>query len=455
MKRFIISAVLLLACYSVDAQTAHFTGCFKDKIDPAIAKPFLTNASNPSEPYIPVEVKSDGSFEFDLKCPKPTRYIMALEEPHTGLMLYVEEGMKADLQINFKEVSENGMDRVACVVDYTGDNKDCYDYLQTASFGQDINPLLTKYYGKDNPDLTFGTFREEMRCIVDKAEAQFCKIGTTAFRKYMKEDYEMKFNASLRWYEEMVTKFDSAYDTFMNIDNHDDPADMQTAMSYGSYVRKFKTPEGNDKTVYFLKNIRNYYSNPTVIAAVASQVATNVMNNAPANIEEIYQAYKAAVGTPALAVEQVYNHYKSFVPGAPGVNFTMQDINGKPVKFSQLKGKAVYFDMWATWCGPCCMEIPYMEKLAEHFKGDKRIQIISVSLDKNKEAWKKKINKDKPQWPQYIMPDNFESELCKTYEITGIPRFMMFDKNGKIISIDAPRPSNENIIEWIEGNLKK
>ena len=57
-------------------------------------------------------------------------------------------------------------------------------------------------------------------------------------------------------------------------------------------------------------------------------------------------------------------------------------------------------------------------------------------------------------WPQYIMPDNFDSDLCKAYDIQGIPRFMMFDKNGKIIAIDAPRPSEENIIEWIEKNLK-
>lgn len=132
----------------------------------------------------------------------------------------------------------------------------------------------------------------------------------------------------------------------------------------------------------------------------------------------------------------------------------MQDINGNKIKFSELKGKAVYFDMWATWCGPCKQEIPYMAKLAKHYQGSDKIQIISVSLDENINSWKKMITKDHPDWPQYIIPENFNSELCKQYSINGIPRFMMFDKDGKVISIDAPRPSSPDIISWIDGNLK-
>lgn len=435
------------------AQKATFTGKFKE-IDVEKAGAFISNASDMSHSSIPMEIKPDGSFSFELDCEKPSRYYIILEEPHTGVQFYAEKGMKADMQVSFREVSENGMDRTVCDVVYTGDNKDCYDFIQNNSFSLVMNKVIMRHYGKKDSLLTFSKFREEFRYEVDKAEGDFANVGTTAFRKYMYDDYEYKFVNSLGWFENLAVKTDSVYDAFVNSKSHDDPADMSSAYDYAQYVKKFLVPEGENKNLYLLNNIRKFYSNEDVIKYVAGRTTRRVLRDATADFEPVYQAYLSVVGTPTPDIEADYNHYKSFVPGQPGVNFTMTDAKGKKVKFSQLKGKAVYFDMWATWCGPCCAQIPYMEKLAEHYKGDKRIQIISVSLDKNQDAWHKKIAKDKPQWPQYIMPDNFDSDLCKAYDIQGIPRFMMFDKNGKIIAIDAPRPSEENIIEWIEKNLK-
>jgi hypothetical protein len=95
-----------------------------------------------------------------------------------------------------------------------------------------------------------------------------------------------------------------------------------------------------------------------------------------------------------------------------------------------------------------------MEKLYQHFKGDKRLEIISISLDQNRRLWERKVAADKPEWRQFICPDNFKSQLCKNYDIDGIPRFLMFDREGRIISLDAPRPSHEGIVEWIEQNLR-
>lgn len=453
MKKTIIMAAMGFFALAASAQVAHISGKFQD-LDMKVARPFLSNATTMQNDYTTGKFNADGSFDFDLPCPYPTRYYLVLEEPHAGVMFYVEPGMKIDMQISLREVHENNMDRTVCDVVYTGDNKDCYDYIQNASFSYIMNDIVSRYYGKNDTTLTFSKFREEFRYAVDKAESDFANVGTTAFRKYMRDDYEKKYLASLSWFEDLATKSDSAYDAFMNSKSHDDPEDMETALDYASYVKKFLIPAGEDKTMYFLRNIKKFYSNEKVISAVASRTVSSQLRHAPANLEDIYAEYKNIVGTPTAAMDSLYNHYRTFVPGAPGINFTMTDSKGKKVNFAQLKGKAVYFDMWATWCGPCCVQIPYMEKLAEHYKNDKRIQIISVSLDANQNAWKKKIAKDKPQWPQYIMPDNFESDLCKAYEIKGIPRFMMFDKDGNVISIDAPRPSTDNIIEWIESHLK-
>ena len=96
------------------------------------------------------------------------------------------------------------------------------------------------------------------------------------------------------------------------------------------------------------------------------------------------------------------DHYVKLKKGSVAADFTMTDKNGKVVSLKDLRGKAVYIDCWATWCGPCCMEIPYMERLYEHYKNNKDIELISISLDTNKNKWLNKLKEDKPKWHQFI-----------------------------------------------------
>lgn len=144
------------------------------------------------------------------------------------------------------------------------------------------------------------------------------------------------------------------------------------------------------------------------------------------------------------------------LPGVEASDFEMQTVDGKSVRFREVigQGKITYIDFWATWCGPCCAEIPYVEKLAEKYKNNPSIEFISISLDKDIRKWHKKLEADQPSWAQYVIPENFESTFAKEYNITAIPRFMMFDKEGKIITINAPRPSDEQIDTFLQKHLK-
>ena len=136
-------------------------------------------------------------------------------------------------------------------------------------------------------------------------------------------------------------------------------------------------------------------------------------------------------------------------------DFEMRDRDSNLVKLSDFKGKLVYMDIWATWCGPCVEEIPNMEKLYQHYKDDPQILLVSVSVDSKKNLWEKKLDEDKPQWPQYIVDGALKDKLYNEYIITGITRFMMFDSEGKIIIINAMRPSNGKLIPFIEEQLSK
>ena len=140
--------------------------------------------------------------------------------------------------------------------------------------------------------------------------------------------------------------------------------------------------------------------------------------------------------------------------GSPAADFTYPDVEGNRVSLSDFKGKVVLVDVWATWCSPCRKEIPPSEKPEE---GDARHRcgLFSVSVDEAK---------DKQKWLDFIETEGLKgiqllangwSKITKDYKINGIPRFMVFDKKGNIVSADAPRPSNPELKKMLEAELNR
>lgn len=141
--------------------------------------------------------------------------------------------------------------------------------------------------------------------------------------------------------------------------------------------------------------------------------------------------------------------------GQKGLDFTYKDINDKPVSFSDFKGKFVYIDLWATWCGPCKAEIPHMKKIEEDYHG-KNIVFVSLSLDKAKDAqkWKDYVTKEQLKGIQLMADKDFGSDVAKNYDVNAIPRFLLFDTKGNIINADALRPSNPELRAQLDKLLK-
>ncbi|MGE8342573.1 MAG: TlpA family protein disulfide reductase [Flavobacterium sp.] len=141
--------------------------------------------------------------------------------------------------------------------------------------------------------------------------------------------------------------------------------------------------------------------------------------------------------------------------GQKGLDFTYKDINDKAVSFSDFKGKFVYIDLWATWCGPCKAEIPHMKKIEEDYHG-KNIVFVSLSLDKPKDAqkWKDYVTKEQLKGIQLMADKDFGSDVAKNYDVNAIPRFLLFDTKGNIINADALRPSNPELRVQLDKLLK-
>lgn len=118
--------------------------------------------------------------------------------------------------------------------------------------------------------------------------------------------------------------------------------------------------------------------------------------------------------------------------GALAPDFTLNNVEGKPVALSSLKGKVVLIDFWASWCAPCRAETPNLAKLYAKYK-NKNFEIFSVSLDKEKDKWTDAIKKDKLNWTNVNDPALWDSKVVKLYNFNSIPTTYLIDKAGKII----------------------
>ena len=136
--------------------------------------------------------------------------------------------------------------------------------------------------------------------------------------------------------------------------------------------------------------------------------------------------------------------------GEPAIDFTYPDKEGNIVSLSTFEGSLVYVDVWATWCAPCRAEIPALKQLEADYH-HMNIIFMSVSVDRDKQKWLNMLE-DKQLGGVQLWADGW-SKITESYAINSIPRFMLFDSEGNIISLNAPRPSSEGIRELFDTNL--
>lgn len=150
-----------------------------------------------------------------------------------------------------------------------------------------------------------------------------------------------------------------------------------------------------------------------------------------------------------------YDKYEHLAPGKSAPEFRLKDLDGKEHALSDYRGKVVVVDVWATWCGGCIEKLPYFLKTREHFNGEKDVVFLVISID-NKGAY----NKWKYSHPRYNLM-NITSLIAHPkgcsfsddYNITGIPRYFVIDREGKIVNVYAYAPDDARLEELIKETI--
>lgn len=167
----------------------------------------------------------------------------------------------------------------------------------------------------------------------------------------------------------------------------------------------------------------------------------------------------ATISKINLALAKVEKTKKNFINAVPGTDmsaFTFARPDGSTAAISDYKGKYIFMDLWSTSCHPCIAEIPFVKKLEEEMQGEK-IVFVSLSGDNDANLWKQFLTKRNLKGEQLLMKEGMRTNpFFNKIGLTGIPRFLIIDKDGKMVNAKCcQRPSNPLLKVYLKELLTK
>ncbi|MDR0544350.1 MAG: AhpC/TSA family protein [Odoribacteraceae bacterium] len=187
-----------------------------------------------------------------------------------------------------------------------------------------------------------------------------------------------------------------------------------------------------DKQIHnFLDTTAGYHASVFLILNVA------VKEFPFREVEQYYQRLTPRVknSIPGRRLGKIVEGLKQVNIGGLAPEIELPSPDGSPVKLSSLRGRYVLVDFWASWCGPCIAEVPNVKAVYEKYR-DKGFEIFGVSLDDKADRWIAAIKQHGLDWVHGSSLAGWKCPVAARYNVTGIPRTLLLDKEGRVIAID-------------------
>lgn len=403
-----------------------------------------------------ITLKPDGSFSETFTVDYDGGYLLATAQNRNTI--YLGKGSK--LVIN-------------------ADDKDFYKTVKFTGAGSVENQYLANkaviLNGVSNEDLfkmdepaflkKIGEIKTSVLANFNKTKfdnADFKTLETKSIN-YLEQVYLVNYPSYHQHYAKLeafkVSDSFPAFDAKTDLDNESDylfsnAYKQLVNAKFNENVQKNATPDDMYMSALALPEIKKYKS-PSIKNGLAQALSFEISAGNP-NSATLYNDLMALSTSEKFKADitEKYNKIKSLAAGTPSPKFDYENHKGGKTSLESLKGKYVYIDVWATWCGPCRQEIPSLQKVEQQYHG-KNIEFVSISIDakKDHEKWSKMVTEKQLGGTQLFADSDWSSQFIKDYAIDGIPRFILVGPDGKIVNADAPRPSDPQLI-GLFTNLK-
>lgn len=205
-----------------------------------------------------------------------------------------------------------------------------------------------------------------------------------------------------------------------------------------------------ERTVSMMEYVADSLVNDTVRQALLNVLAIEQVEQYGINgIDELTNLYNTYVTDPVLraAFKEKYDAWDVTQPGRLSPDFRAWDADNKSYSVADFKGKYLYIDLWATWCGPCRREQPFLKELEADYHG-RNITFLSLSTDARKADWLKVVQAQEMTGVQLWL--GASSRFQTAYKASGIPHFILLDPEGRIVNANMLRPSSLDIRAFLD-----
>lgn len=402
------------------------------------------------------KLNAKGEFSLSFNIEKPTEVKLTIGEEHT--ILFVDQQHKITLTLDAKKFDES--------LKYKGSNEKWNQFVANQMYKENWNFPTSYFKAKES------LFLDSLNLFYKEKQANLKEIQSDRLKEYLNETFEfetisnkLKYASYHKYFNKLDKKpeLSATYYDFVNqIDVNKEPTLAKSERTnmvsdllgfWTSSLYEKDTTKDYDSLQMTLidSRLKGDLKDAALSKEIFNVLAYEFNIEKATKLEERFANDLKNEGFKK-EIQELKMKVKKYAKGAIAPAFSFPDINGKMVSLSDFKGKIVYLDVWASWCGPCRREIPAAKELEKQMHG-KDVVFLCVSVDGDEAAWKKIVKEKELTGVHIHSKGDFNSEMTKLYDIRSIPTYIIIDRNGKIWKMGAERPSGK-AKEELEEALK-